>query len=124
MSQDRAARSERCPDGGYCHGSALAAGSSPCPPDGCYRVLHAGPLSGVFPGDRWPDLTVARALRVQADAQAPRVTPEDLINPQHVVIEQTLRQRYALPSYFPELDGPGRFRPTHASTGEHNESES
>lgn len=108
---DRGAREERCPDGGYCHGSRLDAGSPPCAEDACYRVLHAGPLSGVYPEDRWPDLTVARALRVQADSMAPRVLPGDRINTQHVAIEQTLRQRRALPSYFPELDGPGNFRP-------------
>jgi hypothetical protein len=49
-------RSERCPDGGYCHGQTFAAGSEPCPPGACFRVRNAGPLSGVFPGDRWPDV--------------------------------------------------------------------
>lgn len=49
------ARSGRCPDGGYCHGQTLAAGSEPCPEGSCFRVRNAGPLSGVFPGDRWPD---------------------------------------------------------------------
>lgn len=47
-------REGRCPDGGYCHGSTVAAGSAPCPEGSCYRVRHAGPLSGVYPGDRWP----------------------------------------------------------------------
>lgn len=51
---DRQAREGRCPDGGYCHGSTLAAGSSPCEPGHCYRVRTSGPLSGVFPGNRWP----------------------------------------------------------------------
>lgn len=53
MTASRAARENRCPDGGYCHGDALNAGSPPCV-GACYRVLHAGPLSGVYPGDRWP----------------------------------------------------------------------
>jgi hypothetical protein len=36
----------------------LAAGSEPCPagqPGQCFRVRYAGPLSGVFPGDQWPE---------------------------------------------------------------------
>ena len=48
-------RDERCPDRGYCHGSTFVIGSEPCEPGECFRVRHAGPLSGVFPGDRWPD---------------------------------------------------------------------
>lgn len=50
----------RCPDGGYCHGSSLDAGSEPCAPgDHCYRVATSGPLPGVFPGDRWPHAVLA-----------------------------------------------------------------
>lgn len=55
----RAAREGRCPDGGYCHGSNLAAGSPPCAPGLCWRVQTSGPLSGVFPGDRWPPRVIA-----------------------------------------------------------------
>jgi hypothetical protein len=41
----------RCPDGGACHHlCALANG-----PRRCVRVQNSGPLTGVFPGDRWPD---------------------------------------------------------------------
>lgn len=37
-----------CPDGGTCHHE--------CQPGGrCWRVDNAGPLSGVYEGDRWPD---------------------------------------------------------------------
>lgn len=36
----------QCPDGGTCHHDCG---------DDCYRVENAAPLSGVFPGDRWPD---------------------------------------------------------------------
>ena len=37
-----------CPDDGTCHHD--------CPTgDECWRVRFAGPLSGVFPGDVWPD---------------------------------------------------------------------
>lgn len=58
---DATERKGRCPDGGYCHGRTFAAGSEPCEPGGCYRVSHAGPLTGTFPGDRWPDAVVALA---------------------------------------------------------------
>lgn len=36
-----------CPDAGTCH-HACAPGTR------CWRVDHAGPLSGVYPGDDWP----------------------------------------------------------------------
>ena len=49
-------RSERCPDGGYCHGSEMWVGSTPCAGGDCYRVRVSGPLSGVYPGDRWPEV--------------------------------------------------------------------
>jgi hypothetical protein len=42
---------EPCPDGGACHHG--------CNPPGCFRVHWAGPLSSVFPGDKWPDDVVA-----------------------------------------------------------------
>lgn len=35
-----------CPDGGTCHHRCRA---------GCFRVQTCGPLSGVFPGDVWPE---------------------------------------------------------------------
>lgn len=38
----------RCPDGGTCHHGCYASDVS------CYRVAYCGPLSGVFPNDRWP----------------------------------------------------------------------
>lgn len=50
-------RERVCPDGGKCHGSTIAAGSTPCwqaDPPSCFRVLYAGPFSNVFPGDTWP----------------------------------------------------------------------
>lgn len=34
-----------CPDEGACHHDCLHA---------CWRVEHAEPLSGVYPGDKWP----------------------------------------------------------------------
>lgn len=37
----------RCPDDGACHHA--------CPGDECWRVANCGPLSGVFPGNEWPD---------------------------------------------------------------------
>lgn len=40
----------RCPDGGKCNSRRA------CPAGGpCTRVLSCGPLSGVYPGNRWPD---------------------------------------------------------------------
>lgn len=36
---------EWCPDGGKCHHGCST---------GCWRVTTCGPLSGVFPGNRWP----------------------------------------------------------------------
>lgn len=41
-----------CPDGGACHHE--------CAPVSCFRVSSCGPLSGVYPGDRWPASVVAR----------------------------------------------------------------
>lgn len=41
-----------CPDGGACHHGCLAGP--------CFRVVYAEPLSGVYPGDRWPDDLAAR----------------------------------------------------------------
>lgn len=35
-----------CPDGGACHHE--------CALDSCFRVQSCSPLSGVFPGNRWP----------------------------------------------------------------------
>lgn len=59
----RSERKGRCPDGGYCHGSSLAAGPEPCSPGRCLRVITSGPLSNVFPGDRWPeDMVLAACL--------------------------------------------------------------
>lgn len=37
----------QCPDGGDCH-HECSAGTA------CLRVEICAPLSGVFPGDRWP----------------------------------------------------------------------
>lgn len=39
-------RHDLCPDGGTCHHGCQSS---------CLRVRIAGPLSGVFSGDRWPD---------------------------------------------------------------------
>jgi hypothetical protein len=36
-----------CPDGGTCHHE--------CGRGGCFRIDWAGPLSGVYPGDVWPE---------------------------------------------------------------------
>lgn len=45
----------KCPDGGTCHHE--------CPTiAGCFRVIYAGPLSGVYDGDQWPDHLYQQAL--------------------------------------------------------------
>jgi hypothetical protein len=72
VTDDRAAREGRCPDGGYCHGRTLAAGSAPCPEGTCLRVRTSGPLSGVFPGDRWPTSVVRADAVVEGREQALR----------------------------------------------------
>jgi hypothetical protein len=43
-----------CPDGGTCHHQCKVAGP-------CFRVLCCGPLSGVYPGDAWPQGVRAEA---------------------------------------------------------------
>jgi hypothetical protein len=57
--------------------------------------------------------TIARAteIRERVDAMAPRANESGGVNTQHVAMEQTLRERAGLPSYIPELDGPGNFLP-------------
>ena len=59
QAADKQAREGRCPDRGYCHGSQLGVASTICAPGTCLRVHTSGPLSGVFPGDRWPDEVLA-----------------------------------------------------------------
>lgn len=50
----------RCPDGGWCHHRCLGAP--------CFRTEWCGPLSGVYPGDRWPaDVVAAEAALQGAD---------------------------------------------------------
>lgn len=50
-----AVRTGRCPDKGTCHHQCRAASR-------CSRVIDCGPLSGVYPGDRWPE-DVRKAAR-------------------------------------------------------------
>lgn len=69
------ARQERCPDGGYCHGTTFAAGSEPCEPTACYRVTAAGPLSGVFPDDRWPQDVLVQAYQERYGVPHPSTAP-------------------------------------------------
>lgn len=54
------APSADCPDGGSCH--HLCAMRSVT----CFRVRYCGPLSGVFPGNIWPE-----AIREQAGEVCP-----------------------------------------------------
>lgn len=46
-----------CPDGGTCHHACAAT---------CFRVETCGPLSGVFPGDRWPVSALSNPAPVRA----------------------------------------------------------
>lgn len=43
MAQDP---KRECPDEGFCHHGCTV---------GCWRVANAGPLSGVYPDNEWPD---------------------------------------------------------------------
>ena len=42
----------QCPDDGTCHHDCPLVHGVGTP---CFRVLAAAPLSGVFPGDKWPN---------------------------------------------------------------------
>lgn len=56
-----------CPDGGTCHHE--------CPGESaisCSRVRSCGPLSGVFPGDRWPEDMAIGAMVFAVEMQNDR----------------------------------------------------
>lgn len=53
----------RCPDGGSCHHLCPSVGE-------CFRVDCCGPLSGVYPGDRWPADVLAAHVRTGGDDDA------------------------------------------------------
>lgn len=57
-----------CPDDGTCHHSCPSAAA-------CFRVACCGPLSGVFPGNRWPEAMPAAARK----AREGHLTVEDVI---------------------------------------------
>lgn len=46
VTADSMASDGHCPDDGRCHHECTT---------GCFRVACCGPLSGVFPGNRWPE---------------------------------------------------------------------
>lgn len=54
-----------CPDDGACHHECAAA---------CWRVRTCGPLSGVFPGDEWPQ----EIVELHADGDG-KIRTEDLL---------------------------------------------
>jgi hypothetical protein len=59
MSEDEkvteATFERKCPDAGKCHHDCSAA---------CWRVTHAGPLSGMFSNNQWPtEITMEAKLR-------------------------------------------------------------
>lgn len=51
-----------CPDGGVCHHNS----HHDCAVF-CWRTQHAGPLSGVYPGDRWPAELTRRSDGARGD---------------------------------------------------------
>lgn len=57
---------EACPDKGTCHHN--------CGDGACFRVLHAGPLSGRYEGDVWPQEIRARHGQLMHDAAIPPFT--------------------------------------------------
>ena len=63
------AKRQQCPDEGACHHGCPSAAA-------CFRVACCGPLSGAYPGDRWPD-GMAQAAREARSAGPP--TAEDFI---------------------------------------------
>lgn len=72
---DRALRSGRCPDDGYCHDL------EPCDPlAACARVGSSGPLSGVFSGDTWPsEIVEAHRIVHEAEQYEPEPPTDDQI---------------------------------------------
>jgi hypothetical protein len=86
------AEGKRCPDDGKCHHGCLA---------GCFRVNYCGPLSGVYPGDNWPE-GVRRQHRTMHQAQVSEAVALGLTRDSLRAVE-VIRERYG-----PELaaDGP------------------
>lgn len=69
-----------CPDEGTCHHDCAT---------GCFRVTTCGPLSGVYPNDRWPEEIVhAHAEVTFAPDRDPTEAAFD-----HLVIDGTSRGR-------------------------------
>jgi hypothetical protein len=55
-----------CPDGGTCHHECATA---------CWRVRWVGPLSGVYPGDRWPaEVRAAAGEALEPDVDGAMIT--------------------------------------------------
>jgi hypothetical protein len=84
-----------CPDKGACHHSCPLAGP-------CFRVLYAGPLSGVFPGNEWPaEVRAAAGLpprpepSAAAGVEVPGVTGVVLPKPATAGHEPGLDKLYA-----------------------------
>lgn len=59
-----------CPDDGTCHHECPSVAA-------CFRVAFCGPLSGSFPGDRWPEGMEAAAAA--ARDEMPRRPIEDYL---------------------------------------------
>lgn len=65
-------RRATCPDGGACHHSCALSREVTIPQQSsaCWRVRNAGPLSGMFEGDRWPRAVKAKHGIVVGDVEA------------------------------------------------------
>ncbi len=58
----------RCPDDGACHHGCVWR---------CWRVDYCGPLSGVYPGDVWPEHDAKGIEPVRKDSNADDAIVED-----------------------------------------------
>lgn len=104
----------KCPDDGTCHHQCIEAARP------CWRVQTCGPLSGVFPGDQWPDNVTAANIEpakptrtfTRHDGQEYSVSVGDV-----VFVTNDYEQRYRDPGWVQavvarlEADRPDR-RPT------------
>ena len=54
---------EQCPDKGTCHHACILGTGA------CFRVLHAGPLSGRYEDDKWPADIAVKNLRLELAGQ-------------------------------------------------------
>lgn len=97
------------------HGNAGPAAQPQVSPSRSHLPEDGGVLgaSGAPAEDPTPvavEMLTAEEIRARVDALADRTLAGGSINPQHVAIEQDLRDNYGHPSFIAALDGPGKFR--------------